>query len=76
MTVAAPQSASTSASFRRAAVLLVAWLAAAVIAGLPSDAAGTGNASRRSAHIPVVQNTGPQCFAGHAARPESSETDD
>ena len=76
MTGAAPECVSTSASSRRAAVLLVAWLAAAVIAGLPSDAAGTGNASPLSAHVSVVQNTGPQCFAGHAARPAPSRTDE
>jgi hypothetical protein len=68
--------ATTTASTRRAAALLVAWLAAAVAAGIPDDAAGTANANAPAAQTPIVQNTGPECFAGHAPTPTPSKSRD
>jgi hypothetical protein len=65
-----------ASSARRTAALLIAWLAAAAAAGIPADAAGTADPNSRAAHVPVVQNAGRQCFAGHAARPAPSKNDD
>jgi hypothetical protein len=67
---------STTAASRRTAVLLVAWLAAAVLAGLPANAAGTANAQPRAAQLPIVQNTGPECFAGHTPPPAANKNGD
>jgi hypothetical protein len=67
---------TTTASSRRAAALLVAWLAAALAAGIPNDAAGTANAKASAAQTPIVQNTGPECFAGHAPPPAPSKSRD
>ena len=67
---------TTTASSRRAAALLLAWLVAAVAAGIPNDAAGTANANAPTAQIPIVENTGPECFAGHAAPPAPSKSRD
>jgi hypothetical protein len=64
---------TTMASTRRAAALLVAWLVAAAAAGIPDDAAGTANAKPAAAQTPVVENSGPECFAGHAPPPASSK---
>lgn len=69
-------SITTTASFRRTIALLVAWLAAAVVAGVPSGAASTANAEPRAGKVPVVVNTGPECFAGHAAAPAPSKSRD
>jgi hypothetical protein len=76
MTDAAAETARTTRSSRRTAVLLIAWLAAAGTAGIPREAASTANAKPRAARIPIVQNTGPQCFAGHAAPPAASKRGD
>jgi hypothetical protein len=57
-------------------VLLVAWLAAAVVAGVPGDATGPPNAEPRAAQIPVVENTGPECFAGNTTPPARSKSHD
>jgi len=54
---------------RRTVALLLAWLAAAVVAGVPAGTASTANAEPRAGKVPVVVNTGPECFAGHAAPP-------
>jgi hypothetical protein len=73
MTNAAPPGTETTrATTRRTAVLLLAWLAAAAVAGLPDDSAGAANAKPRTTQIPIV-NTGPECFAGHAAAPAPSK---
>ena len=68
----------TRASTVRAAAVLVAWLVAALVAGIPDDATATGTAKASSAttQTPVVQNTGPECFAGHAPAPASSKSRD
>jgi hypothetical protein len=63
----------TTASPRRTAALLLAWLAAAAVAGIPDDSAGTANAKAPAAQTPVVQNTGPECFAGHTTPPAPSK---
>lgn len=67
MTERSADRAATTGSTRRAAALLVAWVAAAVVAGTPGDAAGTANAEPRAGKVPVVVNSGPECFAGHSA---------
>ena len=59
----------TRTSLRRTVALLLAWLAAAVVAGVLAGAASTANAKPRAKKGPVVVNTGPECFAGHAAAP-------
>lgn len=66
----------TTTSSRRAAALLLAWLAAAVAAGIPDGASATANAKASTAKTPVVQNTGPECFAGHTAPPASVKSGD
>ena len=76
MTDGATGTAMTTRSSRRTVVLLVAWVAAAVAAGIPGGAASTANAERRAAKVPVVQNTGPECFAGHSAPPAPSKSRD
>ena len=68
MTERASDANLTKTSLRRTVALLLAWLAAAVVAGVPAGAASTANAEPR-AKVPVVVNTGPECFAGHAAPP-------
>ena len=35
-----------------------------------------GPTERRAAKVPVVQNTGPECFAGHTAPPAPSKSRD
>jgi hypothetical protein len=72
----ATRTAITTRSNRRTVVLLVAWVAAAVAAGIPGGAASTANAERRAAQAPVVVNTGPECFAGHTAPPAPSKSRD
>jgi hypothetical protein len=69
MTDTPATTARTAPSARRAAALLLAWLAAAMAAGIPDDAAGIANANVPTAQTPIVQNTGPECFAGHAPPP-------
>jgi hypothetical protein len=64
----------TTGSSWRAAALLIAWLVAAVAAGTPNDATGTANAKASAAQTPIVQNTGPECFAGHAPPPAPSKS--
>jgi hypothetical protein len=76
MTGTPTASTRTTASSRRAAALLVAWLAAAVAAGMPDDAGGTANVKARAAQPPIVKNTGPECFAGHAPPPARSKPRD
>ena len=66
----------TTASSRRAAALLLAWLVAAVAAGIPDGASATANANASTAKTPVVQNTGPECFAGHTAPPAQGKSGD
>ena len=67
MTEKAVEPLTTSASVRRTLVLLLGWLVAAVLAGIPAGEAGTANAGSRTGKAAVVVNTGPECFAGHAA---------
>jgi hypothetical protein len=69
MTERAAKPTATTGSSWRTAVLLVACVVAAVVAGIPAGAASTATAEPRAAKVPVVQNTGPECFAGHAAPP-------
>jgi hypothetical protein len=57
----------------RTAALLVAWLAAAAAAGIPDDTTRTADANAAAARAPVVQNTGPECFAGQVPPPASSK---
>jgi hypothetical protein len=76
MTDTPAASTKTTAPSRRAAALLVAWLAAAVAAGIPDDAAGTANAKSRAAQPPIVQNTGPECVTGHGPPPAPSKPRD
>jgi hypothetical protein len=64
---------TTHSSFRRTVALLLAWVAAAVVAGVPSGAASTASAEPRAGKVPVVVNTGPECFAGHAAPPAAGK---
>jgi hypothetical protein len=63
----ATEPVATSASVRRTLVLLVGWLVAALLAGIPAGEASTANPGSRTGKVPVVVNTGPECFAGHAA---------
>jgi hypothetical protein len=67
MTERAPDTSTTMTSLRRTVALLLAWLAAAVVAGVPAGSASTASAEPRAGKVPVVVNTGPECFAGHAA---------
>lgn len=55
--------------WRRTIALGAAWIAAALIAGLPSSAQDEARAEPRVSKIPVVVNTGPECFAGKAVAP-------
>jgi hypothetical protein len=69
MTERASDANMTRTSLRRTVALLLGWLAAAVVAGAPAGAARTANAEPRAGKVPIVVNTGPECFAGHAAPP-------
>jgi hypothetical protein len=66
MTEPAADAVTTRTSVRRTLVLLLGWLVAAVLAGVPAGEAGTANADPSARKVPVVVNTGPECFAGHA----------
>lgn len=74
MTERARDRASTVSSTRRAAALVVLWVAAALIAGVPSDAGAAAGSEPRAKKSPVYVNTGPECFAGHSAPPASSKS--
>ena len=74
MTNGAAPTAPTTGSSRRTVVLVLAWIVAAVAAGIPGGSASTATAQPRAAQVPIVQNTGPECFAGHAAPPATSTT--
>ena len=67
MTETAAGAVTTRVSVRRTLALLLGWVVAALLAGIPGGEAGAANAQPRAAKTPVVVNTGPQCFAGHAA---------
>ena len=69
MTERAPDADMTRTSLRRTVALLLAWLAAAVVAGVPAGAGQHGERRAACQEGPVVVNTGPECFAGHAAAP-------
>jgi hypothetical protein len=56
-------------SSRRTLALVAAWIAAAVVAGVPAAAGDRGRAEASARAVPVVQNTGPECFAGRAVAP-------
>jgi hypothetical protein len=76
MTEEAAEVATTTAPWRRTAVLLTAWIAAVIVAGIPGDSGGTARAEQRVSQAPVVQNTGPECFAGHGGAPPASKGGD
>ena len=63
---------SVAASSRRTVVLLAAWIAAALIAGLPAGRGSSANASTRAGHTLKFTHSGPECLAGHAPAPKSS----
>jgi hypothetical protein len=67
MTENAAEPVATRASVWRTLVLLVGWVVAAVLAGIPAGEAGSATAGSRAAKAPVVVNLGPECFAGKAA---------
>lgn len=73
MTETAAEPVTTTASLRRTVALLLGWLAAAILAGVPAGAAATASAEQRAGTVPVVVNTGPECFAGHAAPPAATK---
>jgi hypothetical protein len=60
-------------SLRRTLVLVAAWIAAAVVAGVPAAAGDADRAEPRARAVPVVQNTGPECFAGKAVAPSPAK---
>ena len=52
---------------RRTAALLVAWAGAALIAGVPSDAASSASADEgERSELSSATHTGPECMAGRA----------
>jgi hypothetical protein len=53
-------------------VLLTAWLAAALLAGLPGGAGSRAHANTRAAAAPKITHSGPECLAGHAAPPKTN----
>jgi hypothetical protein len=69
MTDSAGHDVTAPVRWRRTMVLLVAWIAAGIVASTPGDSSGAARAQERSAQVPVVVNTGPECFAGHGAAP-------
>jgi hypothetical protein len=76
MTDEAARTATATAPWRRTAVLLIAWVVAVIVAGIPGDAGGTARAEQRSTQAPIVQNTGPECFAGHGGAAPASKSGD
>jgi hypothetical protein len=61
-----PETARTTRSAGRTVVLLLAWVAAALVAGVPSGAGAANTKTSATKNVPVVVNSGPECFAGHA----------
>lgn len=70
------EAAATKTAMRRTVVILLGWLAAAYVAGIPAGEASIANAEPRAGKVPLVVNTGPECFAGKTHAPSPGKARD
>jgi hypothetical protein len=63
---------SATSPSRRTMLLLGAWVAAAVVAGVPAGASDRPSADSGAGRSVSAVNTGPECFAGRSAPPGTS----
>lgn len=59
-------------TWRKTAVILAAWLTAAVALGVPGGRDSTATAEVRPASAPKIVHSGPECLVGRPATPATA----